>query len=386
VINYIDSISGEEDIIMEIRESSVWEDIEKFLNEARRMKKEYEQAKVKCGIIGLSGSGKSSLINAIAGEKIAEVGSTEQTMEPQELSDGGIIFVDLPGCGTNKWPQKTYVQDLKLLSYDCFIIVTSTRLYEADLYLYRTLHVNNSKPCFIVRNKIDLAIEDEKRDNDLSEAETLKKIKDNLLSGIKPAPKRVYLTSAREPKKWDLPQLIEDIINSQDGMKRDRFRADSAAYSRQAIREKRLVADKVVSWSAVASAANGLNPIPGIDVSVDVGILVNMVNQIFRIFGMSPEQIQFMEEKFPSPHWEGIKQGIAKLAARYLTSEALILVLKRMSGRVAVKQLSRFLPFVGQLIAAGIGYKMTTALGEQVVNDVEKKACDLFNQMVDQTA
>ena len=55
-----------------------------------------------------------------------------------------------------------------------------------------------------------------------------------------------------------------------------------------------------------------------------------------------------------------------------------------MSGRIAVKQLSRFLPFVGQIIAAGIGYKMTTALGEQVVDDVELAALALFDQMVDQ--
>ena len=299
VLNYIDRMSGKEDIIMETDQDFGQEGFRKFLDEALRMKKEYEQAEVKCGIIGMSGSGKSSLINAIAGEKIAKVGSTEQTMEPQELSNGGIIFVDLPGCGTNKWPQKTYVQDLKLLSYDCFILVTHTRFYETDLDLYRTLHDDNRKPCFLVRNKIDSAIKDEKRDNNLSEAETLKKIRSYLLENIEPAPKRVYLTSALEPEKWDLHQLVDDIIDSQEGMKRDRFRADSAAYSRQAVKEKRLVADKVVSWSAVASAANGLNPIPGLDISVDVGILVNMTNQIFRIFGMSPEQTRFVDEKFP---------------------------------------------------------------------------------------
>ncbi len=374
---------------MEIGQDFGQEDfIRKFLNEALRMKEEYERTEIKCGVIGMSGSGKSSLINAIAGEKIAKMGSTEQTMEPQELSNGGIIFVDLPGCGTNKWPQKTYVQDLKLLSYDCFIIVTSTRLYEADLHLYRTLHVNNRKPCFIVRNKIDLAIEDEREDNGLSEAETLKKIRDNLLNGIKPAPKHVYLTSTRKPKKWDLPQLINDIADSQEGMKRDRFRADSAAYSRQAIREKRVVADKVVSWFAVTSAANGLNPIPVLDISVDVGILVRMTKKIFRIFGMSPEQTRFVDEKFPelkqSSHWEGIKQGIAKLAARYLTPKAVMLVLKRMSGQIAVKQLSRFPPFVGQLVAAGISYKITIAFGEQVSDEIELAALALFDQMVGQ--
>ena len=85
VLNYINNISGEEDVIMETRQDFGQEGFGKFLNEALRMKNEYEQAKVNCGIIGMSGSGKSSLINAIAGEKVAEVGSTEQTMEPQKF-------------------------------------------------------------------------------------------------------------------------------------------------------------------------------------------------------------------------------------------------------------------------------------------------------------
>lgn len=45
------------------------ENIESLLDEARKQKDEFENTVVKCGIIGLSGSGKSSLINAIAGEK-----------------------------------------------------------------------------------------------------------------------------------------------------------------------------------------------------------------------------------------------------------------------------------------------------------------------------
>lgn len=37
----------------------------------------FESARIKCGIIGRSGVGKSSLINAIVGEHIAEVGEVE---------------------------------------------------------------------------------------------------------------------------------------------------------------------------------------------------------------------------------------------------------------------------------------------------------------------
>ena len=50
--------------------------LEKFKEELENFKK----TKVKCRIIGRSGTGKSSLINAIVGEKIADVGVTETTM------------------------------------------------------------------------------------------------------------------------------------------------------------------------------------------------------------------------------------------------------------------------------------------------------------------
>ncbi|RLA47055.1 MAG: hypothetical protein DRR42_17850, partial [Gammaproteobacteria bacterium] len=89
---------------------------------------EFENAIVRCGIIGPSGSGKSSLINAIAGRKIAEVGSVEQTMEPLSFCRDGIEFIDLPGCGTPNWPQATYIEQLGLTDLDCFIIVTADRV------------------------------------------------------------------------------------------------------------------------------------------------------------------------------------------------------------------------------------------------------------------
>ena len=95
--------------------------IQELIEEIQRMKEEFEKAEVRCGIIGLSGCGKSSLINAIAGERIAEVGAyKDTTSEPQEFSHGGIVFVDLPGCGTKEWPQGSYIRKLGLMSYDLF--------------------------------------------------------------------------------------------------------------------------------------------------------------------------------------------------------------------------------------------------------------------------
>lgn len=361
------------------------ENIESLLDEARKQKDEFENTVVKCGIIGLSGSGKSSLINAIAGEKIANVGSTEQTMEEQSFFHDGIEFVDLPGCGTERWPQATYISDLRLDSYDCFIIVTSNRLYESDIFLYQEMSVNRNKPCFVVRNKIDIAIEDESYDNDLTEQETLVKVRDNISSSI-PELQLVYLTSARHPTKWDFPTLLDHIAESQTGVKKDKFVAGMAVWSKKAIEQKRRIAQKIVSWSSVTSAANGLNPIPGLDVSIDAGILVNMVKQINNIYGLSEQQLKYVEKAVPNlmdaPEYQGIKQGILKLIAKYAATEGIVLVLKRMGSKVVIKNVSKYLPFVGQLISAGIGYKMTASFGETYIDEAEEKAQLLLDKLI----
>lgn len=357
-----------------------------LLEEAKKQKNAFDTATVKCGLIGLSGAGKSSLINAIAGEKIAAVGSTEQTMEAQSFAHEGIEFVDLPGCGTQKWPQATYISDLGLESYDCFILVTSNRFYEADQFLFNELKAVRKKPCFLVRTKIDRSIEDEAHDNQLSEEDTLDKIRKNLISSISAKDEKVYLVSSRHPTKWDLGRLVDDISSSQTGVKKDRFIAGMATWSKEALEKKRLVARKIVSWSAVASAANGLNPIPGVDVAVDVGVLSKMCKEINSVYGLSEEQIAYVKATSPkladSVEFNGLAQNISRWAARYLVAEGIVALLKAMGKSIAIKSISKFLPFIGSIVAAGVGYKMTTAFGERYLEEAENLAEQLLEQVL----
>lgn len=359
-----------------------------LLKEAKRQQAEFNGTVVKCGIIGTSGAGKSSLINAIAGEKIAPVGSTEQTMTAQSYLHQGTEFVDLPGYGTEKWPQASYIADLDLLHYDCFIIVTHTRLYASDVFLFRELGAKHSKPCFVVRNKIDTAIHDEAHDNGLTEQQTLLKVRSNIQSSIGTQHK-VYLTSARHPAKWDLPQLMTDISQSQQGFKRDRFIAGMAAWSELALTAKRQVAYKIVSWSATLSAANGLNPIPLVNISVDAGVLINMCRQISTIYGLSEAQLAYAEKTAPnlqqSPEFRALKLGISKWLAKYAVTEGVVLALKQLGKTAVVKNVSALLPIIGSLLAAGLGYRMTTAFGEQYIQEAEQLARQVLQQVVKNT-
>ncbi|QDU97308.1 GTPase [Lignipirellula cremea] len=345
---------------------------------------EFENTRVKCGITGISGSGKSSLINAIAGEKIAQVSVVEETTEPQEHHHGGMVFVDLPGCGTARWPQDTYVKRLDLQSYDCFILVTAQRFYEPDAHLYHELAHRLQKPCFIVRNQFDLAIQQGRRDNDLSEEEVRRLIVENIRHNLEPhAPPKVYLTSAHYPQKYDLPRLISDIVESQHGSKQTRMMADVAVWSEEMLVKKRAIAERLVGIYAGLSAANALNPIPGLDVSLDLGMLVRLSDAVLHIYGLTQKQAAFTEKLIDAsaPHAQAAKMLVTKLATQYGAEKAISLLLVRFGSSIAVKETAKWAPFVGTLVAGAVGFRLTYSFGEKLISDCENSARQFLREL-----
>lgn len=349
------------------------EDLEKFHN-----------AKVKCGIIGRSGTGKSSLMNAIAGEIISAVGEVETTMDiSKPFEHKGLLFYDLPGSSTQNFPKETYTEKTGIKDFDCVILVTSDRFYEDDLYLIKEVS-KIGIPVFAVRNKVDQSIiSAEKRG--VSEAETLKNIFDDLNKNLLDVKSSgIYLVSADNPFKYDFNKLIEDIAKSLNKIKKERFIADVTASSTKMINEKRLVAEKLVSRYAALSAANGLNPIPGLDISVDVGLLIKMSNDITSIYGLTKSSQKYYESFLDLSNSAQLKTVLAKIAqyaAKYVGKEAIMIILKRFVASTPTKTVSKWIPFVGQAIAAGIGFQMTSSLGNEMVDDAEALALEIFNSL-----
>jgi predicted GTPase/uncharacterized protein (DUF697 family) len=360
--------------------------IREFTERCQQSIREFEEIQVRCGLIGPSGSGKSSLINAIAGEKIAAVGVVETTNDPQEYVHKGITFVDLPGCGTQKWPRDTYIERLKLDEFDCFLLVTAQRFYDSDAYLYRELTARG-KPCFVVRNMIDRAIEDGLHDNDHDEQETRRLITADIRHQLEPdSPARVYLTSARQPAQHDLRELLEAIAEALGGLKRSRFVADMAAYGEQALSRKRQVANERIVPYAGLAAANGLNPIPGLDIGADISLLLKLGNEIACIYGLTDNQLAYVRRLLGPDALPGLMAKTAQFATKYLAREGVMALLRRMARSVATKEVTRFIPFVGPLVAAGIGWQATFMLGEQLVKEAESLAEEVLQGIVRGTA
>lgn len=359
---------------MGIQDKAISHVLEKFKQDLENFK----NARVTCGIIGRSGTGKSSLINAIVGEEVSAVGEVETTMEiSAPVEHRGLLFYDLPGSSTINFPKETYIEKMGIKNFDCVILVTSDRFYEDDLYLLTEV-LKLSIPVFPVRTKIDISVERGLK-RDIPEKETCKTVYDNLKSALEGCNfKGIYLTSADYPAKYDLNKLIEDIAANLSEMKRERFIADVNIISSNLLREKRDLCTKLISRYAALAAANGLNPIPGLDISVDLGLLYKMSTDIQDIYGLSKQQVDYNSSLIDRQKSKLFVSKAVQFASKYIGKEALMLLLKKAGLRMATKGISKWIPFVGQAIAAGLGYKLTSSIGENMLNDAEDIARETF--------
>jgi GTP-binding protein EngB required for normal cell division len=174
----------------------------------------YEKT-INLAITGSSGAGKSSLINALRDLKprdvgAADVGVEETTMDPMPYPFPQLPHVrlwDLPGAGTPRFPQETYLRDMGLRYFDIVIVVSKERFTQIDVMLLKEL-AEFGVPHFTVRTKIDIDVGNNEEDHGATEAETMAQIKNYLRRQGVDHP---FLVSCRHKNKYDMPALTEHI-------------------------------------------------------------------------------------------------------------------------------------------------------------------------------
>ncbi|RSL42716.1 hypothetical protein CEP54_015388 [Fusarium duplospermum] len=130
-------------------------------------------------ICGPSGSGKSSLLNALRGIRnidpdAARVGTTETTIEKQEYQAAAcfdrLSLVDFPGAGTQRMPSERYFVANKLYCYDTILIMCGERFGEIEISVVKACIVQQ-KRFAIVRSRSDETIRRVEEDRGISHDE-----------------------------------------------------------------------------------------------------------------------------------------------------------------------------------------------------------------------
>jgi len=235
------------------------------------------------------------------------------------------------------------------------------------------------KPVYAVRTKMDFSV-DRGLKRGVNEKETYGIIYNNLTEMLKGyRVKGIYLTSSDYPAEYDLSKLLEDIYSSLNNFKKERFIADINITSETILLEKRKITDKIVSRYCALAAANGLNPIPGLDIGVDVTLMIAMSKQVQSIYGINAEQQEYSMQLLDKKSAKFIATKVLQYTSRYGGKEAIMLLLKKLGTTLAAKTASKWVPFVGPIIAAGIGFKMTSWIGNDMIKDAEEIAQETFN-------
>ena len=125
----------------------------------------------------------------------------------------------------------------------------------------------------------------------------------------------------------------------------------------------------MVNKRASASAAAAVVPVPGADIGADVVIMMELLPAINRKFGLSPEQIDQLDGEIKAKILVIISSIGSEIVGKLITKQAVAMLLKKVGARVAVKQVTKFIPFVGQAVSAGISFGAMKYLGNSHIDE-----------------
>jgi len=115
--------------------------------------------------------------------------------------------------------------------------------------------------------------------------------------------------------------------------------------------EEKSTCRKIIHGHAAAAAAGNLVPVPGVGIAVDTVTMTTMAMALASVFGGS----------------------ITESVAKNMATSAIIATIKRQPLKVITKEISKVLPFIGQLVAPSISVAMLESAGWLLAEDLAEE-------------
>lgn len=321
-------------------------------NSIKQKLQEDNNIKVKVALFGQPGAGKSSLINNIIGKKVAKAGvETDCTTVEQAYEHGGIILVDLPGYGTGKFPLDSFLEKYSPSNYDLFLCISESKFHEDDTELFRMIN-NNDKTCIFVRSKSDNIYDDDK---------SISQLKSEITADLVNQVGACDMIFISNRTKDGIDELESTIYSKLDPAKQERWAKYAKAYTEEFLNKKFEACQSTIICYAGLAAANGINPVPGLNIAVDIGIILKMFNDIKDSYGLDREKDYYARLL---PMAGEILNNVFKVSVGAAATDAVIALLKKNASKEVIREIAAFIPLVGSAVAASIGFGICWYAGD----------------------
>jgi uncharacterized protein (DUF697 family) len=122
---------------------------------------------------------------------------------------------------------------------------------------------------------------------------------------------------------------------------------------------------RMVSRRAMVAAGVAIVPIPGIDWVTDVAVLMKLIPDINRAFGLTPSQIERLAPDRRVAVLKAVSAGGSMLIGKLVTRDLVVRGLRIVGVRLTTQQAAKFVPIAGQAVSAALTYSSLRYVCEQ---------------------
>lgn len=133
----------------------------------------------------------------------------------------------------------------------------------------------------------------------------------------------------------------------------------------------------LVKKRAKISAGVAVIPIPFFDVAVDASMLTMLLPEISERFGLLEDRVAAIDLESRAVHWSALKDRTVDFAGLMATRGIVKKTIQGFGGRIAAKQVTKFIPLGGQLVAATMGYTIFKKIATDHIEECYKLAKDI---------
>lgn len=126
---------------------------------------------------------------------------------------------------------------------------------------------------------------------------------------------------------------------------------------------------KLLNKRAMVAAAASAVPLPGLDWAVDAAMLSRLIPEINKEFGLTPQQLDQLDPTKREQVQKAVALVGSVLIGKLISRELVLKAAAKVGMRLTTKQLAKYVPFAGQIVAATVGYAAIRYLGEEHMKD-----------------